>query len=1217
MKSFLYLFLSIVIFQNLYSQELTKIAVIKENNYELVDAENQSGIIYISINDLTKTLQIKLTTRENGNKIVLDLGDYTIHFTNNIPFITIIDVKNKSSLSRQILNLPYQKGENTFISLSAILDLLNEYWDKGISQIAPNRIKIIETKKEPTPQQLNDVNNILNISLKNESDKSVIKINSTGAIRYFYNFYRNKNLHLILWNVSLSKDSLIFPSNKGLIEKVDLKKEEEFTEIIFTLSEAETITEILSNDENEFTIRISEREFGDWYTRESENFQIIYRDSHSHLISHILLSAENSLKFLATIFNYTPTEKIIINTYDVSDYGFGATTTVPENYIRLEIEPFEPGYEILPYNERFQWLLSHELVHIVVNDMENNFESGLRSMFGKVAPDKNQPLTVFFSLLTNNNRYTPRWYQEAMAVFIETWLSGGFGRVLGSYDEMYFRMMAYEGNDLPMESELEQVTSHKSIFLESLLYIYGARFIAHISNQNGINKLLQWYNLEPSRFYEGFIGRFEEIYNISLSEAWENFIKAENIHQQNNIAALKQAPITPLKKGTEKAFGWTTQPYYDKSSRSFYLGYHREGELATIHRFNLQNLKSEEIVTLPSPSMVQVASLAYDEEYKLIFYTTNNNLLYRDVWLYDLKINSNKCIFPNIRVGHLTISPVTHELFGIQHASGKPILVKSKYPYTEIKSLVVFNVGEEILQLAINRKGNLLAAVMHESNGQQSIILSDITQIDKGKPFIYKLISASGSPENVSWSEDGKFIYWNAYTNGVSNIYRYDLETGEIIPLTNTIVGLFRPVEISKDSMFAFEYNSAGFVPVIFENKKAEKLPAINYLGQNIIEKYPEVIDWNLKPANEVISKEIIQPEKTYYGLKNLTVKTFIPVITGFQSRKVLGLFFHANDPVMVHDFVIETGISPFKETTNDVKFHLRLKYSLNQKYFFSVDHNAPDFFDLFNTRKRGMLGSKYTLGYSDYWLYDNPLKIKQNTELTLYQGIKFINDNLTEVRQPDFAIIKSEFDYRYLRKTIGSIDWEVGNQFRVTALGYVSNPNDPEYSGQLFGEWDNYNLFLFDHNVIHLKFAAGYHLVNDNLPETKFFFGGFGNREIENEPVKQFEKVFRFPGVPIYNILSDRFFKFMIENSFPPIRIPNVALGPIELKNINISVFSQSLLTDSPDTNKWIDAGAQINIMLEHWFNLESTFSAGIAKAWWRNGNDTEWFFSWKLLKD
>jgi len=72
-----------------------------------------------------------------------------------------------------------------------------------------------------------------------------------------------------------------------------------------------------------------------------------------------------------------------------------------------------------------------------------------------------------------------------------------------------------------------------------------------------------------------------------------------------------------------------------------------------------------------------------------------------------------------------------------------------------------------------------------------------------------------------------------------------------------------------------------------------------------------------------------------------------------------------------------------------------------------------------------------------------------------------------------------------------------------------------------------------------------------------------------------------------------------------------------LELKNINFSIFSQGLLVNNQMADKFIDAGAQINLMLEHWFNLESTISAGFAKAWWKNGNDTEWFVSWKLLKD
>ena len=1198
---------------------MTKITLIDDDAYTLIEAENQAGVIYVSLNEMSEKLSFPFKYLDNGKRLNLDIDHYTLSFNSGVPFVTILDNSNNTSSTQQLANIPYLKDGQMFISLGVIIELFDTYWSKSLSQLTPNRIRILNDNEKLSQKTSLDNSpvKLLSVSVNHGKDYAIFKIKTSSKVNTFYNFYRQDNLHFILWNVSVSNDSIISPESNDIVEKINVIKDKEFTELDFSLNEKETITEILSSDENELIIRISKREFGNWFSKESEHFKIIYRDAHSHLVNYILASAENSFKALVKLFNYKPTEQIIINTYDVSDYGFGATTTIPQNYIRIEIEPLEPGYEIVPYNERLQWLLSHELVHIVVNDMETNIESSLRKIFGKVTPDKSQPITVPFSLVTNNNRFTPRWYQEAIAVFIETWFSGGYGRVLGSYDEMYFRTMVFNNADFPSETELEQITSHTSIFLESLFYIYGARFIAYVADEYGVDKLFKWVNLSETDFYPGYKGKFEEVYGLDLNEAWENFINNEKLFQKKNIEIINKYPQTELKLVANEAFGWVTQPYYDKNSNSLLFGFHRSGQLAEIQSFDLKQCRSNFLTTLKSPSMVQVASLAYDDVYKNLFYTTNNNLLYRDVWLYDINKDKDVCLFEDSRVGQLTVSPETHELWGIQHLSGKAILVKSKYPYSELQSLAVFEVGDEFDQLSINRAGNLLAATLHRSDGTQSIIISDISQLENGSPFLFKTVTSSGSPENPSWSSDGNYVYWNAYTNGVSNIYKYNLSTEEITPLTNTTIGLFRPIEISPDSILAMEFSLKGFVPVMFKNQKTLRLPAINYFGQNIIEKYPEVLNWNLKPAREVIDEKSFKPEETYSGFENLSVKTFIPIISGFQSRKVLGFFFQMNDPLLIHDFIVETGISPFKETTKDIKFHLRVKYSLMQKFIVSGEYNAADFYDLFNTRKRGMLGAKYTIGYSNYWIYDNPLKIKHNTELAFYNGIKFINDNMTEVRQPDFAVLKSEIDIRDLRKTIGSIDWESGDQLRFTILGYASDPSDLKYSGQILGEWDRYSLYLFDHNVFHFKVTSGYHFKNEELPETQFFFGGYGNREVENEPVKQFEKMFRFPGVPIYSLISDEFLKIMFENSFPPIHIPDIAIGSHELKNINFSIFTQGLLTDTPLINKWIDAGAQINIMFEHWYNLESTVSAGMAKAWWKNGDDTEWFISWKLLKD
>ena len=343
-----------------------------------------------------------------------------LRFNSNNPFVSIYDLQDSLLRSVQLSSPTYAKGSQIYISLTSIIELINEYWDKQLIALAANRIKIVEKAKILDDSELLEKVKVSNILIEYGSENILFKVKTMGRVDNFYNYYRSQNLNLILWNTTISNDSALLLKSTDIVERVEIKNGLQFLECKFILNEKETITEVFKGkDVDELIIKISRRDFGDWYNKESENFKIIYRDSHAHLVNHILSSAENSLAQLKNLFNYEPDDKIIINTYDVSDYGFGATTTIPENYIRLEIEPLEPGYEMVPYSERFQWLVSHELVHIIINDMASNFESSLRNVTGKVNPDKNQPLTVFYSLFTNHNRYTPRWYQEAIAVFIE------------------------------------------------------------------------------------------------------------------------------------------------------------------------------------------------------------------------------------------------------------------------------------------------------------------------------------------------------------------------------------------------------------------------------------------------------------------------------------------------------------------------------------------------------------------------------------------------------------------------------------------------------------------------------------------------------------------------------------------------------------------------------------------------------------------------------
>jgi hypothetical protein len=1216
----------------IYAQDVTRLSVISRGNTEYITAYKFNEELYFSIENFSDILSVKYN-KPNSENIELEFPDYSIKLTAKNPYLVLNDKRLKKNVVYQLSTSTLLIKGSIFVPLKSGLKPLAIGLGKDIAIDNNNQIIIseksyveersFEDKGSDNKDKTGDYN-IAEVTFSSKDNSAQVRIHSNRKISSYKTYYKDGVVYLILKDAQVDADSIRKFESEGIIDRVNARNVNDNAEIQFFLKanyERSEIVDIAGS--YDILLRINmEDDLSEWYETESKHFKIVYREAHSFLAPHILKSAESALKVLMDIFDYTPSEKIIINTYDASDYGFGSATAVPENYIRLEIEPLEPGYENIPYNDRFQWLLSHELVHVVVNDLASESETLSRKIFSKVAPEQVQPLTIFYSLLTNYSRYTPRWHQEAIAVFMETWLSGGFGRTLGNFDEMYFRSMVVDNEEFPSQEKLDAELTHNSFLLETLFYLYGARFASYIAIKYDADKLIAWFRTMPGDFYGGFKNKFKAVFKIDFDEEWNNFILYEKNFQQENIKRLKAASFSPVKRLVNKPIGWVTQPYYDPADHSVIWGDHRPHHLARIQKFNLVNSKSEEIGSIQTPSMYQVASTAFDFETGLFFYTTNNNQLYRDVWALDVETGDRKLLFKDSRIGNISVSPLTHELWGVQHSGGKASLIYSPYPYNLIEQVTQFNLGDEIQQLAVSPSGKYLAVTLLRASGQQSIILVNCDSLKMDKPFLYESITATGTPENPSWSADERFIYWNAYSNGVSNIYRMDF-SGEILKkssieaVSHTLRGLFKPIYLSEDSLFAFEFTSEGLIPVLIPNKPISNLPAIHYLGEEVIKKNNVVYNWLIKPAAASSSMMSNYDEEVYNGLLNLKILTFIPVITGFQKQKVLGFFTHIADPLINHDLIMEFGYSPFNENPLGPKFHFKGKYEYKKRYIIGIDHNATDFYDLFNERKRGTIGTKIKLGHVHYWVYDNPLKIKQESEITAYTGFKYFNDNIVKVSEPDFLVAQTIFNSKDLRRSIGSSDFESGNEFTATAMFFGENPDNPQYSGQLFTEWDNYSIFIANHNVFHFKLAAGYNWKNENLFQAQFFFGGFGNREVENVDVKQFRKVFRLPGIPIYSLYAERFAKVMVEDNLPPIRFSNASIGQHYLSHIDFSVYSQGLIVKSPLGTKWVDVGAQLNLIFKHWFNLESTLSAGIANAWFEGGNDWEWFISYKLLKN
>src|SRR4029078_5033497 len=79
---------------------------------------------------------------------------------------------------------------------------------------------------------------------------------------------------------------------------------------------------------------------------------------------------------------------------------------------------------------------------------------------------------------------SPRWYHEGIAVFVDTWMSGGLGRAQSGYDEMVFRSMVRD--DSTFFDPLGLVSAGTQIDFQTQVnsYLYGPRFMTWLGRHS-------------------------------------------------------------------------------------------------------------------------------------------------------------------------------------------------------------------------------------------------------------------------------------------------------------------------------------------------------------------------------------------------------------------------------------------------------------------------------------------------------------------------------------------------------------------------------------------------------------------------------------------------------------------------------------------------------------------------------------------------------------
>jgi hypothetical protein len=950
---------------------------------------------------------------------------------------------------------------------------------------------------------------------------------------------------------------------------------------------------------------------------ETNDLRFIYFGQiHEYLVPHAARCFENALAFHSKLFNYTPYDKITVFFDDFKDYGNASAGCLPRNRVNSSIAPFGFTYETMPASERMSGLFNHELAHITALDQYSSRDKFYRSIFfGKVTPTSENPLTMFYSYLTVPRMYSPRWYHEGIAVFLETWMAGGYGRALGSYDEMFFRTHVKENKTIYDMVGLESEGVKVDFQVGTNSYLYGTRFMSYLAYKEGPMKLINWVDRTDgtSAYFEN---DFERVYGVPLVDKWDEWIEWEKEFQKKNISLIAENPLTGYKKISDNALGSISKPYYDKTKNIIYLAVNYPGQVAHIASIDRCTGTMEKLCDIKGSAVYYVTSLAYDQQSGNLFYVEDNNE-WRDLAVFNTNTHKSETLMTDERIGDLSFNPNDGSLWGVRHYNGLSTIVRIEKPYNDWHSLITFPYGRDLYDIDISKDGKYLIGSMCELTGKQHLVKFEIEKLMKANETSQEVFDFDPSiPGNFIFSEDGKYLFGHSYYSGVANIWRYNIEADKMEIISNDDTGMFRPCELNSDSLIVFKYTSDGFLPVEIKKEKAPRVNAINFLGQNIVEKYPFLQDWTLKSPARINIDSLTIASGDYNGLLNIGIASAYPVVEGYKDYTAVGYRFNFSDPIGFHNADFTFSYTPSTTVPTEERFHSRFNYQY-WRWKFSLKYNSADFYDFFGPTKTSRKGYSAGIKYKDFLLYDTPRTVEVEVSANYYGNLEKLPDyQNVDVTCDRFLNFDASLKYKFITSSLGFVDDEKGLIAEITSR---NNLVQSKLYPQIFTKVDYGFQLPINHSSIWLRGSAGVGFGDRNNPFSNFFFGGFGNNYIDYQSEKRFREYYSFPGVELNSISGANFGKALIEWILPPVRFKSVGTSSFFLTWINPTLFASTITTniDGSDLiNNYYNTGAQLDFRFNLLSHLKLTLSAGVAFSIRKEAHpERELMFSLKIL--
>lgn len=864
-----------------------------------------------------------------------------------------------------------------------------------------------------------------------------------------------------------------------------------------------------------------------------------------------------------------------------------------------------------------------------MTDKYTKADNGWRKFIGgKLGTDPKYPITAIWSYLTTPRWYAPRWYHEGISCFLETWLNGGVGRSLGGYDEMYFRTLV--DNDKKIYSvvgiETEGTTEDFQVGANS--YLYGTRFVNYLAYKYGVDKVFEYYNRTPDS-KKFFAAQFKQVYGRKLKDIWKEWIEYEKTHQKENIDLIQEYPNTELENITKKPLGSVYAPIYDEKRNVIYVAANYPTKFAHISSIDLNTGKEKILSQVDGPMLYQTTYLAFDKNHNRLFFNTHNSQ-FRGIQMIDAISGKKLKKLKYQRVSELVYDNTNNRLYGIRSNAGVNSLVYYNEDLSDLKMLYTFKFGESVADLEVSNDGKKIITRLNKYDGNQTLISFNIQDLENAIFKYDEILSIDNvNLSHFRFSQDDSLLIGTTYYTGVSNIWTIDPKTQDLELISNVATGIFAPEQISKDSLVALHFTADGMQPVKLKMQNLKDANSINYLGQKVIERNPQLKDiYKLDEEPKIEFGDVYNNIKKYNPFKELSFVGAYPDISGYKDPKafnhvtpVIGYRFLFQDKIGINRINFSIGTSPWSNNDWKERFHASFNWNF-WNWQLNASYNNTNFYDLFGPFQTSRSGYNVGLSYSRAYTLQSPFTWHWGASINTYGMMdalplfQNVESPVTEMQTASVNIGVSK-----IKSSLGAVTPESGYKVELNAYSYFAMEDGKYHAfpSVTIQADKGFLLPIGRNNSFWIRSAAGQSFADKNSAFGNDYFGGFRNNYVDYQTPSRYRTINAMPGARIDEIAAHSFAKFTGEFNFTPIRFKNFGTPGFYPTYAMFSLFSSDLLADPWGNGKFrnfVNIGLQLNVEVVLFSYLKTTWSVGYAHIFGpSNMHRGEWLFSLKLL--